>query len=182
MGRILIGSGNTDLDGLVTGKYTGSSKGVVQFVAYNKERTLSSEIYEVFDVIQYVDKSSDWYTQSGTVTQNTNGEWVIDGYHFIYNPSIPNSQYGWSGNLTLEFEVVNNTSGAVQFYNTSANFTQRLTVFGATTGSKVKLVFDGSKVTPIVDGQTKTSYDFNPTGLFRIGFINSFTLKNILIY
>ena len=141
-----------------------------------------TKIYEVFDVIQYVDKSSDWYTQSGTVTQNSDGDWVIDGYHFIYNPSVPNSQYGWSGNLTVEFDIVSNTSGGVQFYNTSANFTQRLIVFGATTGSKVKLVFDGSKVTPIVDGQTKTSYDFNPTGLFRIGFINSFTLKNILIY
>ena len=106
MSRILIGSGNTDLDGLVTGEYTGSSKGRVQFVAYNKERTLSSEIYEVMDTIKY-DNGTDSTHNIWTVSSDASISYGEE--YATFTKSVTGNKYAQfdisEQSICIEFEV-----------------------------------------------------------------------------
>ena len=175
MSRIVIGSGTTDSDGLVTGEYTGSGKGVVKFVAYNKEHTLQSETYAVIDASYYDDATSDKSSNYFIARDNS-----ITYANNKYNVSI-GASYNWI-DLRAGTDLLEQIKGqSVKFKLDVETSSYRL----------IKTFINGSSSqisTPIFSDGTLELTDTIPSDAtsvnFRIqGTLNQqFSFKNFLVY
>lgn len=138
------------------------------------------------DCIQNYDALSKWYVPSTATFDIVDGVCVKTGTSGYVLPKDPSTDTRyWTVPITIEFEVV--TVSSLAFSVASGNTTiyqQRLSAIGATAGDKVKIVYDGEKVIPYVNGVEKTSYI--ATGTFTTNFTFTFTndgsFKNAVIY
>ena len=90
----VILTGVTDSDGVVNGVYTGVGAGEVEFVAYNKERTLSSETYATWDTIWYDKDSATWNVSNGSTSYSDNTRSItLNSNSGLANPSIDGSSF-----------------------------------------------------------------------------------------
>ena len=178
--RRFLGTATTDENGLavLTDGYTGTGAGLVDIIAKTTidESTIVSTPYPVMDCIQNYDDVAKWYVSSTATFDETDGVCTktgTSGFVLPINPST--STRFWTTPITIEFEVV--TLSSLSFSVSSGNTTiyqQRMSTIGATVGDKVKIIYDGSKVIPYVNGVEKTSYI--ATGTFTTNF--SFTFTN----
>lgn len=191
-GSVIV-TGVTDSDGVVNGVYTGTGAGEVEFVAYNNERTLSSEIYEVMDAkhydraIQSNHNDSMWNMSSATFTR-------LDDYSSLTNGTL------WLLNLTddctVDFEImqVDSTVGAGLFnvYATGGLTyfaLQHLGLTNSVIGTWLKLrlrIENGEATLSLIDDPTKSRTNSISEAPTRLRFlINNFTelrFRNIRIY
>ncbi len=196
-----IGKGTTDSNGIahmtedadgqtVTG-YTGTGKGLTDIIASTDDSSHISEgsfvsvIYPVWDVTLNADELTDFEIQSGTLTLN-DGVFTksTDGNCNLLNPSNP-IRMGWSGAKTIEFDVDTVSTLGVQFYlDASHRFNQRIAFIGGTNGSHVKIEYDGTYITPIIDGVEKTSYKTELTfsSNYMITITNQGVFRNVVVY
>ena len=100
------------------------------------------------------------------------------------NPDNP-VRMGWSGTKTIEFDVVTVSTLVLQFYKDATHrFNSRIVYMGGTDGCHVKIVYDGTTITPYVDGVEKTSYIVTTTLTdgYMIGFVNQGSFQNVIVY
>ena len=90
----------------------------------------------------------------------------------------------FSAKVTVEFDVNTVNNLAIQIGETTNVFNQRLSSLGANDGSHIKIVYDGTTVTPFVDGVEKTSYkvDFIFTTQYYFNIYNSGAFSNFIVY
>lgn len=189
----VIATGVTDSDGVVNGVYTGTGTGEVEFVAYNKERTVSSEIYEVMDAkhydraIQSKHNDSMWNMSSATFTR-------LDDYSSLTNGTL------WLLNLTddctVDFGIMqvdsNVGAGLFNVYATGGLTyfaLQHLGLTNSVIGTWLKLrlrIVDGNATLSLIDDPTKSRTNALSEAPTRLRFlINNFTelrFRNIRIY
>jgi len=169
--------------------YTGVGAGEIDVVASLdnpiSDGSFVSETYSIFDVLLYADALTDYEIQAGTLTLNDGiFDKSTDGSINILNPDNP-VRRGWSGAKTIEFDVVSRNTLGIQFYQDNDHrFNQRISNFGGTDGCHVKIVYDGTTITPYVDGVEKTSYIVTITfeDGYLIGFQNQGSFQNVIIY
>ena len=136
-------------------------------------------------MLLYADALTDFEIQSGTLTLE-DGVFTksTDGNVNLLNPSNP-VRMGWSGAKTIEFDVVNRSTLALKFYKDNDHrFGQRISNLGGTDGCHVKIVYDGTTITPYIDGVEKTSYILTTTLTdgYMISFANQGSFQNVIIY
>lgn len=144
-----------------------------------------SEIFSIFDVLLNADELTDFEIQSGTLTLN-DGVFTksTDGNCNLLNPSNP-IRMGWNGAKTIEFDVDTVSTLVVQFYSdTDHRWGNRIAIMGGTNGSHVKIEYDGTYITPFIDGVEKTSYKTAMTfsSNYMITIANQGVFRNVVIY
>jgi len=167
-------------DGVAEYTYTGTGAGLKEFhVEYG---SIQSETYTIFDVLKEYTLTSDFYTISSGSISVSNGVFSVTGSNMPLNPST-STRY-WTTARTFEFDVDTPSTLAVQVGESSNVFSQRLSTLGASAGSHVKIVYDGTTITPVVDGVEKTDYkvSFTHTTQYYFNLYNEGSFKNFVVY
>lgn len=156
----------------------------------SNERTLSYQnlkIYSVDDgnIIRYT-ALHQFELQSGAEVTLENGVFTKsnDANSNLLNPSNP-IRMGWTGTKTVEFEVVTVSTLAFQIYQDEEHrYSYRLYGLGASNGSNVKFVYDGTKITVYIDGVEKTQYQQTMTfdSNYMITITNQGAFRNVVVY
>ena len=157
----------------------------------------------VFTIPEYLffdtctDGTSKWVGADNKVTATSSSTgitltWVTGNYTFWANkPGSTSSEYDYSGDFTVEFDVVAiTTNGVFQIYDGSAStfYQKYFSGLGISSACHVKIVKDGQTFKTFVDGTELTSHqvDSDITGACRVGFRSQssgiITFKNFMIY
>ena len=205
-----IGEGITDDQGRVSVPYVGKGAGVLNIKAETEDGSLQSETYEVTDSLFYdkglsSDYNSNWNNGSPsyiTISRDETGTTLtgLSGNAYNYYTRTPsvNSNLWLTGTFAVEFDIVSmdtydgGKGATLQIYDYVAENTQHLwqKTLGsnyATTGSHIKVVYDGTKVEYYVNNVLKnTTNGVNFTAPCRVGFrgYENWVLKftNFMIY
>ena len=169
--------------------YTGTGAGEIDVVASLDNPVESGSIVSgtlpIFDCVLVADALTDYEIQSGTLTLNDGiFDKSSDGNVNILNPDNP-VRMGWSGAKTIELDIVTRNTLAIQFYkDANHRFIQRISTLGGTNGSHVKITYDGTYITPYIDGVEKTPYIVETTfdNDYMIGFTNQGSFQNVIVY
>ena len=156
--------------------------------------TASTTVY----YCQFADLTGDTslYTASNVTATSSNNEITLTrvsgNYGFWANkPGTTSSEYDYSGDFTVEFDVVSiSTNGVIQIYDNSAStfYQKYFSGLGISSACHVKIVKDGQTFKTYVDGTELTSQQVssNITGACRVGFrsqaTGTLTFKNLVIY
>ena len=142
-----------------------------------------SEIYEVLDVVKIYSAIADYYQNTSADLSLTDGVFSkTTGNVMPLNPS--SSTRYFTTPMTFEFDVVNTDTLTIQMGESSNVFNRSLSTLGVSSGSHVKIVYDGTTITPFVDGVEQTSYkvSFTHTTQYYFNLFNSGSWKNFVIY
>ncbi len=141
------------------------------------------ETYEIYDVLKQYNAIADYYQSSTSDLALADGVFSkTTGNVIPLNPTT-NTRF-WTVPKTIEFDVVTVNNLILQVGESSNAFNTRLAYLGAVDGSHIRIVYDGTKITPYVDGVEKTSYivEWSHTTGYYINFYNSGAWKNLIIY
>ena len=135
------------------------------------------------DVLKIYSATSDYYESSTSDLTLSNDIFSkTTGNVMPLNPST-STRY-WTTPTTLEFDLVTANTLVMQIGESTNAFNKRLSTIGATDGSHIKIVYNGSKIIPYVDGVEKTDYivEWSHTTNYYINFYQSGSWKNLIIY
>ena len=134
------------------------------------------------DCLKKYTATSDFYVFSGSSLTLNDGIFSTSGNVMILNPNT-STRY-WTSPITVEFDVNTVNNLTTQIGETTNVFNRRLSTLGATNGSHIKIVYDGTTVTPYVNGVEKTSYkvDFSFTTQYYFNIYNSGAFSNFIVY
>ena len=141
------------------------------------------------------DTSNYIYDSRATVTSNNNVITVVGAsgtYVFWCNkPGTSTSEFDFTGDFVVEFDVLPSDSITIQIYDNSAStyYTKTLSnLSAANTNCHIKIVKDGQIFKTFVDNVEKTGQQVNSniTNACRVGFRGAtgttFKFKNLRIY
>jgi len=194
MARNLIGTVTTDSNGEATFSYVGGGLGRIGFSA--EHGTFQSEIYGVLDAT-FLDRG----------TSNDYGTWTSSDFTDSSRISR-NDEYTTltpQDNFDRQQQSITGTDFAVELdcnltYSDGTNINSFLRVIastirafypdnlGLTTGGwhHIKFIVQDGNVTPIVDGETKTSLSIDSVTAFSIvlnnNYVSNMKYKNFVVY
>ena len=141
------------------------------------------ETFVIYDVLKIYSAIADYY-QSGTSDLSLSNDVFskTTGNVMPLNP-LTSTRY-FTDPITIEFDLITTNTLTLQIGESTNAFNTRLNYMGAVDGSHIKIVYDGSKIIPYVDGVEKTSYivEWSHTTRYYINFYNSGDWKNLIIY
>ena len=195
-----IGKGTTDSNGvahithdcegnaLTDDGYKGVGAGLMDFIASTdapsdiSESSFQSETYELMDCLKKYTATTDFYTSSSGTISVSDGVFSVTGSNMPLNPST--STRFWTTTKTSEFDVNTVNTLTIQIGESSNTFNRSLSTLGATDGSHIKIIYDGTTITPFVDGEEKTSYktSFTYTTQYYFNLYSSGSFSNFIVY
>lgn len=198
-GNTLLGNGVTNNRGIAILPYVCTGSGIVEITT--KYGTVVSEPYTVGDYLFYDDgvtdpKTATWsnYNNRATITIDETGTLIsATGSGNIYYMAVKPNETAtnkWSSPFTIEFDVVSyNSLGHCIFgFEDSAehNYYFSRSGWGITTGSHVKITYDGTTLTLQSDNNTPisetVSINDNMNIYFRVNNGGTLKYKNFKMY
>ena len=184
----LIGSFQTDEDGVASTTVTGTGGGLIRYVAECEQSISEMEIFDYLFYDRGIDgfKNTNWtnYSNRLTVVTDENGTTLTsngsaNGYYFVNgdNPFIF-TEY------TVEFDVVT-SGGTIRWYHQNQN-SENENVFTLnsyiTDGCHVKIIVQNGTATLYVDNVQKTTATLTVTGPYEISFRTLNAITNTITY
>ena len=161
---------------------TASTKGLDNFwgVSYNMPRPLLYKGQKAEYLFEDLtgDTSKYIYDSRCNVTSSNNEitvTWVSGAYIFWANKGDRSTEFDYTGDFTVEFDLLSNGNNAtIQIYDNSAStyYTKSLNQLNGMNAGHFKIVKDGQVFKTFVDGVEKTAHQVNSniTGACRVGF------------
>lgn len=195
----LIGSGETDANGVASYTYTGQGSGEVDLIASTSNpitgSSLVSETYSLYDTIFY-DKATEepplntWVINGFTPTYSENGTTLTSTSYatcFANKKNTGVNPIDWDSSVCVDFYItgLDSSDGGTQIYDNTNNCARTFAQLGVTGNNHVKILVESDKIRYFVDGVEKTSLQWNLSiGTFRVGLrgTGTITFKDFMIY
>ena len=196
---VTVSDGTSVYSGITdnNGTYTKTGVSVSQDTTFTATYSNVSDSVTIY-YSQFADLTGDTskyiYDSRCNVTSNNNEitvTWVSGTYIFWANKGDTSTEFDYTGDFTVEFDLLSNGNNAsIQIYDNSAStyYSKTLNQLNGMNAGHFKIVKEGQVFKTFVDGVEKTNHQVNSdiTGACRVGFrqgsASTIQFRNFVIY